>query len=1165
MHGWIIIGIAFLYLILLFAVASIGDRKASRRMAKPRPYIYAFSLAVYCTSWTFFGSVGLAADRGLEFLGIYIGPILVFTFGNKFLRHVVRLAKAERITSIADFLAARYGKSTSVATIGTCIAVVGSMPYIALQLKAVSGSVGMVLAEYQASYDPIVYVFGDISLFVTALLAIFAILFGTRHTDATEHQDGLILAVALESAIKITAFLIVGIATTFFLFGSPLELSQQLQQKNIDLGSMLSQTSVSTWLVHTLLSAAAILMLPRQFHVTVVENRSEKELRTARWLFPVYLILINLFVLPIALQGLINLDASTNADLYVLALPLAAGSHILTLLAFVGGLSAATAMVIVACVALSIMISNHLLLPLLIRYVYRRNKYQQRDLTRLILYTRRATIVIILAVTFSYYRASSSTFGLASIGLVSFAAIAQFAPPLIGGLVWRNANARGAVLGMVCGFAVWGYTLLLPTLANPDAPILQNGLWGLSYLRPQALFGTEALPLTHGALWSLAINTLFFVIGSLSRQSTPLERIQASTFMPRNLKTVPVLRRFRTSVTVGEIKNTIARYLGEDRVALAFSRYDHGGDLPLDDKAVADVPLIRFAEQILGSAIGSSSARLVLSLLLQRKDNTAPDTLRLLDDASEALQHNRDLLQTALDQMEQGITVLDKDFRLTCWNRRFRHLLQLPEGLAQVGKPISEVLDRLLHHGEIHESDANMLMRTLERAHEPSRILLRSTGRIIEIAANPMPDGGIVASYTDITASVEADNAMKRLNESLEQRVADRTTELLDVNKQLIQAQKLAEEANFGKTRFLAAAGHDILQPLNAARLYSTALSERLQETEAQLARNIDSSLEAVEGILSALLDISRLDTGALKPELSLFRLDRLLQQVVTDFTPLATSKDLQLRVVPCSLSVFSDRNLLRRLLQNLISNSIKYSRSGKILIGVRRRGDNLEIKVADTGIGIAPDKQQLVFREFYRLDEGISQADGLGLGLSIVDRIVRVLNLSIHLRSEHGKGTCFSVIIPKSQEPATEIANDQLPARRRSNALQGMRVLCIDNDPLILDGMHTLLGGWGCDMTLIRDGAQLKDWCQQLARKQTTARILPDIILADYHLNRENGLDMIGYIRETLVHSIPAVLVTADRSKEVKLQAKEENVHVLNKPLKPAALRALLAHYHLR
>ncbi|WP_439273617.1 PAS domain-containing hybrid sensor histidine kinase/response regulator [Pseudochrobactrum sp. HB0163] len=1165
MYGWIIIGTAFLYLILLFAVASIGDRRAAFWSSKPRPYIYAFSLAVYCTSWTFFGSVGLAAERGLEFLGIYIGPVLVFTLGNTFLRHIVRLAKAERITSIADFLAARYGKSTSVATIGTCIALVGSMPYIALQLKAISGSVDMVLAQYQVTYEPIVYIFGDISLFVTALLAVFAILFGTRHTDATEHQDGLILAIALESVIKIAAFLIVGIATTFFLFGSPFALPQALAGHNIHLTALISQTSPSTWVIHTVLSAAAVLMLPRQFHVTVVENRSEKELRTARWLFPVYLILINLFVLPVALQGILNLGSSANADLYVLALPLAAGSHFLAMLAFVGGLSAATAMVIVACVALSVMISNHLLLPLLIRYVFRRNKHQQRDLSRHILYTRRATIIVILAVTFSYYRASSSSFGLASIGLVSFAAIAQFAPPLIGGLIWRNANARGAVAGMLGGFAVWAYTLLLPTLSHPDAPILQQGLFGLPYLRPQALFGSEALPLTHGALWSLSINAILFIIGSLSRPSTPLERIQASTFIPRNLKTVPALRRFRTSVTVGEIKRTIARYLGEERVAQAFSRYEHNGEQPLDNHAVADVQLIRFAEQILGSAIGSSSARLVLSLLLQRQDNTAPDTLRLLDDASEALQHNRDLLQTALDQMEQGITVLDKDFRLTCWNRQFRHMLQLPDTFTQVGTPISDVLDRLQNQGEIHETDATAMMRALEHAHTPCRVLLLSSCKIIEVSANPMPDGGIVASYTDITAAVEADNAMKRLNETLEQRVIDRTTELMEVNKQLVQAQKLAEEANLGKTRFLAAAGHDILQPLNAARLYSTALSERLGTAEAQLARNIDSSLEAVEGILGALLDISRLDTGTLKPELSLFRLDRLLQQVATDFTPLAAAKGLQLRVVPCSLTIRSDRNLLRRVLQNLISNSIKYSRSGKILLGARRRGANLELKVADTGIGIAPEKQKLVFREFYRLDEGINQAEGLGLGLSIVDRIVRVLGLSIHLRSEHGKGTCFSLIIPVSQESAGETAHNHMPARRRSAALENMRVLCIDNDPLILDGMRILLSGWGCDITLIRDGTQLKEWCSTYLRSAAAVKTMPDIILADYHLNRENGLDMIGYIRETLGRQIPAVLVTADRSKEVKLRAHEDNIHVLHKPLKPAALRAMLAHYHLR
>lgn len=443
MQGWGIIGVAFLYLLMLFAVASIGDRRAARWSSVPRPYIYALSLAVYCTSWTFFGSVGLSAQRGLEFLGIYIGPILVFTLGNRLLRHIVRLAKAEHITSIADFLAARYGKSFGVASLATCIAAVGSIPYIALQLKAVSGSVGLVMEHYGSAFDPSSFVFGDISLPVAAVLAVFAILFGTRHTDATEHQNGLILAVALESVIKLSAFLAVGLACTFFVFGSPGELIEKISQSPAALDAFHYETSIGTWIVHTMLSAAAIIMLPRQFHVTVVESRSEKELRTASWLFPLYLILINIFVFPIALIGVMTLGNTVSGDLYVLALPLSAGAHWLALIAFLGGLSAATAMVIVACVALSIMISNHLVLPLIIRRLAVRHPTEQRDLTMIILNTRRLTIIGILALAFAYYRMASNNIHLASIGLISFAAIAQFVPSFIGGLFWRNANGRG--------------------------------------------------------------------------------------------------------------------------------------------------------------------------------------------------------------------------------------------------------------------------------------------------------------------------------------------------------------------------------------------------------------------------------------------------------------------------------------------------------------------------------------------------------------------------------------------------------------------------------------------------------------------------------------------------------------------------------------------------
>ncbi|MBB5702336.1 Na+/proline symporter/signal transduction histidine kinase [Ochrobactrum daejeonense] len=1157
MQGWGIIGVAFFYLLLLFAVASIGDRRTSHWNIAPRPYIYALSLAVYCTSWTFFGSVGLSAQRGLEFLGIYIGPILVFTLGNRLLRHIVRLAKSEHITSIADFLAARYGKSFGVASLATCIAAVGSIPYIALQLKAVSGSVGLVMEHYGAAVGPSVFLFGDISLPVAAVLAVFAILFGTRHTDATEHQNGLILAVALESVIKLCAFLTVGFACTFFLFGAPSQLIDQISQSSAALEAFHYETSIGTWIVQTALSAAAIIMLPRQFHVAVVESRSEKELRTASWLFPLYLVLINIFVFPIALIGAMTLGNSVSGDLYVLALPLSAGAHWLALVAFLGGLSAATAMVIVACVALSIMISNHLVLPLFIRRLAKRHAAEQRDLTKIILNTRRLTIIGILALAFAYYRFTSNNIHLASIGFVSFAAIAQFVPAFIGGLFWRNANGRGAMLGLSAGFLIWAYTLLLPTIAPEGAAILRDGFLGFTALRPEALFGTNALPLTNGVAWSLAANTLFYVLGSLSRASTPLERIQASIFLPRYFIATPTLKRFRTTVTVSELKTTMGRYLGAERVERAFLRFEGREQRRLDPGMTVDTPLIRYAEQLLGTAVGSASARLVLSLLLQKSDASGRDARQLLDDASTALQQNRDLLQTALDQMEQGITVFDKDLRLTCWNRQFRKLFDLPDEVMQVGIPVSEIVEYLRRRGDIAFNAQNGVIRSLAAVRQPLRMTMKSTGKVLEAQSNPMPDGGIVATYTDITAAVEADVARQKAAELLEQRVADRTAELTSVNQKLAKAQTAAEEANQGKTRFLAAAGHDILQPLNAARLYSTALAEKLGRSEmSEFARNIDSSLEAVEAILGMVLDISRLDTGSLKPELSTFRLDKLMSQIATDFTPLAARKGLKLRVVPSSVIVRTDRNMLRRLIQNLVSNSIKYSRNGGILLGVRRRGTFVELQVLDTGIGIPPQKLKLVFREFTRLDEGMQEAEGLGLGLSIVDRIARLLSLPLSLSSSPGKGTTFTLRIPVSNE---KVPADDVKSRRglqRASELTGLNVLCIDNDASILSGMETLLHGWGCRVTTLRNGAALKDYCSGQS-------VPPDAIVADYHLTHENGLDMIGFTRETFRIEIPAVLLTADRSKEVRQRAEDENVTVLHKPLRPAALRSLLSLFH--
>lgn len=463
--GWIIFGSAFAYVLLLFAVASYGDRNSRKRNApkKGRPFVYALSLAIYCTSWTYFGGVGLAADKGLEFLGIYTGPILAFTIGMPIIRRIVELAKTEKLTSVADFIAARYGKNSTVAMIVAIIALVGAIPYIALQLKAVSSSVATMVDPGDYGIGSGNLYFLDLPLLVTIVMAGFAVMFGTRHTDATEHQDGLILAISMESLVKLVAMCTVGFYVLFVLFDGPSHLWELASGNERAMRAISYHTPISRWIVMTLLSGFAIILLPRQFHVTVVENRTPEELRMAGFLLPLYLIAINIFVLPIALAGILTLGANGNADLYVLQLPLAHQMPVVSLITFIGGFSAATAMVIVASVALSIMISNDIVMPIFLRQKLLNRSPHRDNFAKTLLNIRRTAIFAVMLLGYGYYRAADSATGLASIGLLAFAAIAQMAPALFGGLFWRRANARGAIAGLSSGFFVWAYLLFLPS------------------------------------------------------------------------------------------------------------------------------------------------------------------------------------------------------------------------------------------------------------------------------------------------------------------------------------------------------------------------------------------------------------------------------------------------------------------------------------------------------------------------------------------------------------------------------------------------------------------------------------------------------------------------------------------------------------------------------
>ena len=1170
-QAWVIVTIALAYVGLLFAVAYWGDKQARRRKpTRGRPTIYALSLGVYCTSWTFFGSVGLATSAGLDFLAVYLGPIVIFAFGRPLIERIIKLSKSQNITSIADFLAARYGKNPLVAAIVTIIAVAGVLPYIALQLKAVSQSVTTLVqplgwAPFAGYPGPL----PDITFLIAVAMAIFAILFGTRHIEATEHQDGLMLAIAMESVVKVVAFLVVGSFIVYSMFGGIGPLIDKAAQQPDIIGLFARGFHGGTWLTVTFLSSVCIILLTRQFHVTIVENNSSREVGRASWLFPLYLIAINILVVPIAIAGLLTFESGTvHTDMFLLALPLSQGNDFITIIAFLGGLSAATAMVIVESVALSIMVCNDLVMPIIL---HRRQigVADRQDMGTVLLTIRRCAIFAILLLAYIFYRLVGEAYGLASIGLLSFAAIAQFAPAFFGGLIWRGATANGAIAGILAGFTVWAYTLLVPYfvkagLMAPD--IMHDGLFGLTLLRPEMLFYVSFDGLTHGVVWSLFFNILAYISVSLLRDPEPIERIQANVFIedgsfPRAV--APALRTWRTSVTVEDLIRTIARYLGEERTMRSFNDYAANNNIELNTKSEADIHLIRFSENLLASAIGTASSRLVMSLTLRRRNVGMKSAMKLLDDASEAIQYNRDLLQSALDQVGQGIAVFDRDMRLICWNREFREILALPPAFRQVGVPLDQIVRHMAGsgspQGHAPEAVISERLRKYVVTMETFQERLDEGRRVVEIRTNPMPQGGIVVTYTDITDRVAAAEALARANETLERRVRERTAELMEANKALGEAKAKADEANLDKTRFLAAASHDILQPLNAARLYVSSLVERKPPGEMSLlSRNIDTSLEAVEEILNALLDISRLDTGALKPEFDILPIGELLQQLKVEFEPQAVEKGLTLHVIASSLYVRSDRRLLRRVLQNLVSNAIKYTDAGRVVLGCRRKGGAVIVEVHDTGPGIPLSKHGLIFKEFERLYTGNKAVAGIGLGLSIVERIGRMLDHPIKLTSRPGYGSIFGVQLPVADAQTARRPHVPFVSAAHYRQFNGCVVMCVDNEPAILDGMRALLGNWQCTVLTARS---LDEARREIAEKGLS----PDIILADYHLERGTGIQCIEAIRRGLGVKVPAVLITADRSPGVEDEARVMDLQVLRKPLKPAALRALMARLYAR
>jgi PAS domain S-box-containing protein len=1302
LETWVPPVVALAYVLLLFLVAWAGDRLHRRGLYVPTPVVYSLALGVYCTSWTFFGAVGRAASSGWDYLAIYLGPIIVFLLMTKLPARIVAVSKQQSITSIADFIASRYGKAQGIAALASVMALVTVLPYIALQLKAIAGSYSLITGGVGMAVVP--RISEDTGLIAAAVLAVFTILFGTRQVDSTESQRGVVLAVAFESAVKLIAFVAVGLWVIYGLFDGPRALlaASQADQAVMELYS--SATIDHSFLVLTVISMLAILCLPRQFHVAVVENTGPRDLRMARWAFPAYLAVFTLFVVPIAAAGIITQGSGSAADGYLLSLPLGSGQAGLALLAFLGGFSAATGMVIVATIACSTMLCNEVVIPAMVK-LRGEHILRRPDLARLLILIRRWLIVAVLALSWLAYRVIGMYGALASIGLLSFALAAQFGPAMIGGLYWRGATRAGAIAGMWAGFVIWAWTLLVPAFIQTGwlpMSLLTEGPFGLAWLRPYALFGVTGFDaVTHGVYWSLGLNIALFV--GVSMYTTPrlMERRQAAAFVGdsggESPIMAPVTDRIRGAAKVGDLRILAERFIGREKATAAFEAHLTQRGLPLAEGLRADAQLLDLTERLLSGAMGASAARTVLVSALRGVELHIEDVASIVGEASQVSRFNRDLLESTLENVAEGISVVDANYRLVAWNRRYAELFNYPDNLLRIGTPIEELIR---HNAGLGRCGAGAIEEHVakRRAHLDaggSHVFqrIRDDGSVIEMRVNPLPGGGYVASFSDITAHKHTEEALRESErnirvytdnvpvliayvdrdlvyrfvnkayeqsvgmnrdaicgrrvdevlgrerflerevhmeralaglrqsfevsvpgedgrarhaeatyipqfddtgrvqgfyalfhditerrlaqlglkdayETLEQRVRDRTRELSEVNRRLLSEIELrnrieralrdakadAEAANLSKTRFLAAASHDLLQPLNAARLFTSALGQGDHDAKTLRAVDrIDSSLRAAEELLTALLDISKLDAGALEPRHTDFRVDDVLATLSVEFSMIARERGIEFHAVPCGATVHSDRQFLRRILQNFLSNALRYTRQGRVLLGCRRRNGMLCIEVWDTGPGIpAEHLERDIYEEFRRFqprDE--TGAKGMGLGLAIVQRMARALGHRVEVRSELGRGSVFSVEVPISVADA--VVAPQPAAPRPAARLDEALVLCVDNEHSILEGMSRLLEGWSCEVITAADTPGALVALERVARA-------PDLVLADFHLDgSDTGLKTIDEVRARW-GEVPAVIITADYGETVRERVRHSGLAIMRKPVKPAALRAIMS-----
>ncbi|WP_068091095.1 hybrid sensor histidine kinase/response regulator [Novosphingobium rosa] len=1117
--------LAMAWIGLLFLIAALTQRHARRTGGhmKGRRGAYTLALGVYCSSWTIYGAVGSAVRTGWDYLPIYLAPILLLLAAPGFLRRIARAVAEEQAVTLSDFIAARFGHDPVVARLVTLIALAGTVPYMALQF--ISIGIGFSIVTGEAVMVPTM-------ITGAALLALFAMLFGARRFELTGRSEGLIYAMGLESLAKLIAMLLMaGLAVSLLVNAAPAQVAEGWAQLHRHFA--LRDLSADT-LVIALLAGLTIFSLPRQFYMGLAEAREVEDLPRARFGFAGYLTLMAASVFPIALAGLSVLPAGTMPDYFVLTLPQQGGHTVIMAAELLGGIGAAAAMVITDATALATMVSNDLVFPSVARAAggAQGARLAAGALGRRMLLVRRLSIFGVVMLALAWALLVRPQDSLASIGLVAFAAMAQFTPHLAMAATGRRRDPMAARASLSVGLLLWLYTLALP-------PILPEG-WrealATGPFDPLRLLGLgHASPLVHGVVWSLGLNLLTYaVIAARKVRSAPL----------------PALMRWHDSIAdLGQLKDLVASFVGQDKALREFPEPVHGD--PIDRNSA------QRARQLIGAVVGTSAARSLVASALAGGRMTLGEVTHLLDERGHALGFTRPLLTATFENIDAGIRVVDEDLNLIAWNSRYESFFNYPPGMLQVGTPVEKLIRYNVNRGELgpgnpEEQVARRIAQMKQSGfYEGERY--RRDGRVLKIAGGPMPGGGYVTSFTDITGEANARAELRQALAQMESRVSARTEELSQANRQLARATA-------DKTRFLAAASHDLLQPLHAARLFTAALARDVDDHAKLLVGRVDSAITAAEVLLRALLDISKLDAGGVTPSPEPLALQPFLAGLVDGFRPMAEGKGLTLRLAPLAaegLDVVSDPGLLRSLLQNFLANAVRYTERGGVVIGVRRRRAEdgrgwLRVDVVDTGVGIPADKVDSIFGEFTRL--GDVEAEGLGLGLSLSERIARLLDARIEVSSRPGRGSRFSLWLAASSTGADGVASVTRTVPVTADVVapdlrqRRLRVLVVDDDARTVEASVALLLSMGHRPIGAANGAEALPHAAQV-----------DAVLVDYRLEHgEDGLSVVKRLR-AIQPDLPAMLITAESGAWISELAAGMGVEMHAKPIAPEVIEQFL------